>query len=210
MRKHLFFLSAVLFCASVAFAQFEDDDEWSDFDYSHAGLSQSEFQKVKDSGMSKEKLMHLLEIGIRPSVYLQEPWKDLGVSESEWLSERASGMSDADIDRTYKNKAGDQGMAYLSFVLPSYYQWKTDQMAKAIAMNVLWASALGLTVFLYKEGEADIWIYPAVLGIGGVHLWSGIDALLSTLWDNNPDAKDFSWGIMPTGKGIAAAAMLKF
>ena len=208
MIKHLSFVSAVLFCASVAFAQFEDD-EWSDFDYSHAGLTQAEFQNVKESGMSKKKLMHLLEIGIRPSVYLLEPWKDLGVSETEWLSERASGMSDADIDRTYKNQAGDQGMAYLSFLVPSLYQWNTEQTAKAVAMDVLWVSTVGLTVFLAKSGDADEWVY-GLLGIAAVHLWSGGDALLSTQWDNNPDAKDFSWGIMPTGKGIAAAAVLRF
>jgi hypothetical protein len=211
MRKHLSFLSAVLICASVAFAQFEDDDEWSDFDYSHAGLSQSEFQKVKESGMSKEKLLHLLEIGIRPSAYLKEPWKDLGVSESEWLSERASGMSDADIDRTYKNKSGDQGMAYMSFLLPSYYQWKTDQMGKAIAIDIGYAAAWGLTYLLYanSDGGENLWAYGLIF-VGAVHLYSGLDAVISTLWDNNPDAKGFSWGIAPTGKGVAGAAVFRF
>ncbi|GBU23404.1 hypothetical protein R83H12_00015 [Fibrobacteria bacterium R8-3-H12] len=205
-------LPVIALCFSVSFAQF-DDDEWADFDYQHAGLSQVEFQKVKESGMSKEKLLHLLEIGVRPGTYLQEPWKDLGVSESEWLEQRASGMEDADIDRTYKNNSGNQGLAYLSFLLPSYYQWNVDEMAKAIAMNVLEASFIGLTIFLYNSdtGGENTWVQIGIPCIAAVHLWSGIDALLATQWDSNPTAKTFSWGIVPTGKkSFAAAAALRF
>ena len=201
-------LPIVALCFSVSFAQF-DDDEWADFDYQHAGLSQTEFQNVKESGMSKDKLMYLLEIGVRPSVYLQEPWKDLGVSEKEWLSERAGGMEDSDIDRTYKNKAGDQGLAYLSFLVPSLYQWATDDMIFAIAMDVSYISAWVFTILALEEWDERIQF--GVPLIAAIHLWSGIDALLATQWDSNPDAKNFSWGIMPTGKkSFAAAAMLRF
>nr|AXS01393.1 hypothetical protein [uncultured bacterium] len=210
MKRILF--SVVALCFSLSFAQFDDDDEWADFDYQHAGLSQTEFQNVKESGMSKDKLLHLLEIGVRPSTYLKEPWKDLGVSESEWLEKRAEGMEDGDIDRTYKNYGGNQGLAYLSFLVPSLYQWSTDQMALAIAIDVVWASAVGLTIFLASDNEdaKNTWVY-GLLGVGAVHLWSGIDALLSTLWDNNPDAKNFSWGIVPTGKNsFTAGAAFRF
>ncbi len=208
MKKLLF--PVIALCFSVSFAQFEDD-EWADFDYQHAGLSQTEFQNVKESGMNKEKLMHLLEIGVRPSVYLKEPWKDLGVTEKEWLEERASGMDDADIDRTYKNQAGNQGLAYLTFLLPSLYQWSTDEVAKAVAMNILEASAIGLTVFLATNGSTgNQWVY-GLLGVAAVHIWSGADAIISTQWDNNPDARNFSWGIIPTGKNsFAAAATIRF
>jgi len=211
MKKLL--LPIIALCFSMSFAQSDDDDEWGDFDYQHAGLSQVEFQKVKESGMTKKKLLHLLEIGVRPGTYLQEPWKDLDVSESEWLEQRASGMEDADIDRTYKNNVGNQNLAYVSFLLPSFYQWKTDEMAKAIAMSVLEASTIGLTVFLYKSDSdgSNHWIQFGIPLIAAVHLWSGIDALVATQWDNNPTAKTFSWGIVPTGKkGFAAAAALRF
>jgi len=211
MKKLL--LPIIALCFSLSFAQSDDDDEWADFDYQHAGLSQVEFQKVKESGMTKKKLLHLLEIGVRPGTYLQEPWNDLGVSENEWLEQRASGMEDADIDRTYKNNTGNQGAAYLSFLLPSYYQWKTDEMAKAIAMNVLEVTFIAFTVFLYREdvGGENSWIQIGLPLIGAVHLWSGIDALLATQWDNNPTAKSFSWGIVPTGnKSFVAGATLRF
>jgi len=205
MKKLL--LPVIALCFSISFAQF-DDDEWADFDYEHAGLSQTEFQKVKESGMSKDKLMHLLEIGVRPSVYLKEPWKDLGVSEREWLEERASGMDDADIDRTYKNQAGDQSLAYLSFLVPSLYQWSVDEMAYAIAMDISYVTLWAVTIFVLKDKEKIQFGAPL---IAAVHLWSGIDAILSTQWDNNPDARSFSWGIIPTGKNsFAAAAAFRF
>jgi len=211
MKKLL--LPIIALCFSMSFAQSDDDDEWADFDYQHAGLSQVEFQKVKESGMTKKKLLHLLEIGVRPGTYLQEPWNDLGVSESEWLEQRASGMEDADIDRTYKNNTGNQGAAYLSLLLPSYYQWKTDDMAFAIAMNVSWVSAVGLTIFLKNSdrGSENSWLQIGVPFIALVHAWSFADALLATMWDNNPTAKGFSWGIVPTGnKSFVAGATLRF
>jgi len=210
MKKLL--LPIIALCFSVSFAQF-DDDEWADFDYQHAGLSQVEFKKIKESGMSKEKLLHLLEIGIRPGTYLQEPWKDLGVSESEWLEQRASGMEDADIDRTYKNNSGNQGLAYLSFLVPSLYQWSVDDMTMAIALDVSWAFAVGLTVFLANSdrGGANNWIQIGVPLIAAVHVVSGVTALIATQWDSNPNAKTFSWGIVPTGKkGFVAGAAFNF
>jgi hypothetical protein len=211
--KHSFSLvPALLLCASLAFAQFEDD-EWADFDYQHAGLTQTEFQNVKESGMNKAKLMYLLEVGISPSEYLKEPWKDLGVSEKKWLEERAGGMENSDIDRTYKNYGGNQGLAYLSFLVPSLYQWNTDDVAKAVAMDITWIAAVGITWFLYssKNDDATNTGVYGLIGVAAVHIWSGADALISTLWDSNPDAKSFSWGIVPTGKNsFAAAAAFRF
>jgi hypothetical protein len=214
MKKLLFPIIAL--CFSVSFAQFDEDEfeenEWANFDYQHAGLTQTEFQNVKKSGMSKDKLMHLLEIGVRPADYLKEPWKDLGVSEKEWLQERAGGMDDSDIDRTYKNRSGDQWLAHLSLLIPSLYQWNSGEMAKAIAIDVAEAALIGLTIYLAlnKEGDENTWVF-GVSGIAVVHLYSWLDAVVSTLWDNNPDASNFSFGIMPTGKNsFAAAATLRF
>jgi len=222
MKKFLFTIIAL--CFSVSFAQFEEDEleedefeeelenEWANFDYQHAGLTQIEFQNVKESGMSKEKLMYLLEIGIRPADYLKEPWKSLGVSEKEWLKERAGGMDDSDIDRTYKNRSGDQWLAHLSLLVPSLYQWHADEIAKAIAIDVLEAAAIGLTVYLAlnNEGDEKSWAIGAG-AIAAVHIYSWLDAVVSTLWDSNPDARNFSFGIMPTGKNsFAATAILRF
>ena len=205
MKKLL--LPVVALCFSISFAQ-PEDDEWADFDYQHVGLSQTEFQGLKEAGMSKEKLMYLLEIGIRPLDYLKEPWKDLGVSEEEWLKERTGGMEDSDIDRTYKYQSGNQGIAYLSFLVPSLYQWSEGKIAYAITMDILWLTFVPVTIFVFEGKDRIQFGLPL---IAAVHLWSGAHAVLSTLWDNNPDARNFSWGIMPTGKGsFATFATFRF
>jgi hypothetical protein len=214
MKKLLFPIIAL--CFSVSFAQFDEDEfeenEWANFDYQHAGLTQTEFQNVKESGMSKEKLLHLLEIGVRPADYLKEPWKSLGVTEKEWLAERAGGMDDSDIDRTYRNRGGDQGFAYLSFLVPSLYHWYTSQIPKIIAIDVAYVAAWASFFYLRANsvGDEKLWTY-GLIAVGAVHLYSGLDAVISTLWDSNPDARNFSFGIMPTGKNsFAAAAALRF
>ena len=205
MKKFLF--PVIALCFTMSFAQFFDD-EWADFDYQHAGLSQIEFQRVKESGITKDKLMYLLEIGIQPSEYLNEPWKNLGVSESQWLDQRSKGMEDSEIDRTYKNQYGNQGLAWASFLIPSIYQWSTDQMATAIAMDIAYLTAWSITIFALEGKEKVQYGAPFIIA---VHLWSGIDGILSTQWDSNPDARNFSWGILPTGKdSFAAAAMFRF
>ena len=114
-------------------------DQWEGFKYEEMGLTQWEFQQAKEEGISREKLTHLVELGVRLSEYLQRPWEKLGVSEDQWLDERSAGMEDADIDRSYRNRSGDQAYAYVSLFLPSFYQWKTDKAMKAIWMDALWA-----------------------------------------------------------------------
>ena len=113
-------------------------DEWQGFNYEEMGLTQWEFQQAKQEGLSRDKLTHLVEMGVRPSEYLQKPWEKLGVSEDEWLAQRSGGFEDADIDRSYRNNAGEQSYAYLSLLVPSLYQWHKDQSMKAIWIDALW------------------------------------------------------------------------
>ena len=75
-------------------------DEWQGFNYEEMGLTQWEFQQAKQEGISRDKLTNLVEMGIRPSEYLQKPWEKLGVSEQEWIKKLSGGLEDADIDRS--------------------------------------------------------------------------------------------------------------
>ena len=97
-------ISAVLLCGTLAFAQFDDeessdsydygtsesseeqteqsvgtanaaDDEWAGFNYEEMGISQWEFQQAKEEGISRDKLTQLVEMGVRPSEYMQHPWE---------------------------------------------------------------------------------------------------------------------------------------
>lgn len=189
-------------------------DEWAGFNYEEIGLTQWEFQQAKSEGLSRDKLTHLVEMGVRPSEYLQKPWEKLGVSEEEWLSQRSGGLEDADIDRSYRNRSGDQQYAYLSLLLPSFYQWKSDQSMKAIWMDALEAVGIGVTVYLAVDGATDWWY--GLLAIAGAHIWSFADAFFSTQWDSNPDANRFSYGILPTpahenaGMGVTGFFNVKF
>lgn len=187
-------------------------DEWAGFDYESAGLTQWEFQQAKESGMSRDKLTQLTELGVRPSEYLQEPWKRLGVSEEAWLSDRESGLEDSDIDRTYRNRAGEQGTAYLSAVIPSLYQWKHEESVKAIWMDALWVIGVGgLTYFAVNSDEYDnTWVYW-LIPVLGAHIWSFADAFFDTQWANNPDANRFSLGVGPNlDRGIAGILQVRF
>lgn len=184
-------------------------DQWEGFRYEDLGLTQWEFQQAKEEGISRDKLTRLVELGVRISEYLQKPWNKLGVSEEDWLAQRSQGMEDADIDRSYRNKSGNQGAAYLSLLLPSYYQWKTDQTTKGIWIDVLWVASVGATVYLAVDGSSAWWY--GLLFVAGAHIWSFADAFFGTQWDSNPDANRFSFGILPTpDKGVLGAFQVKF
>ena len=188
------------------------DSEWAGFDYESAGLTQWEFQQAKENGVSRDKLTQLTELGIRPSEYLQEPWKRLGVSEEDWLSSRAKGLEDSDIDRTYRNHSGEQNIAYLSALVPSLYQWKHDETVKAIWMDALWVVGVaGLTSFAVNSDEYDnTWVYW-LIPVLGAHIWSFADAFFNTQWANNPDADRFSMGVGPSlNRGVAGVLQIRF
>ncbi len=226
-------IAAVLLCGSFVFAQFDEesssesysygeetaeesvgeatasDDEWKGFNYEEMGLTQWEFQQAKQEGVTRDKLTRLVEMGVRPSEYIQKPWEKMGVSEDEWLGQRSKGLEDADIDRSYRNRSGNQNYAYLSLLLPSLYQWKTDNTTKAIWMDALEVVGIGATVFLAATGETGWWY--GLLIVAGAHIWSFADAFFGTQWDSNPDANRFSYGVLPTpNQGIAGFFNVKF
>lgn len=214
-------IAAVLLCGSFVFAQYDDeassesysygsdeiaeesvgeatasDDEWKGFNYEELGLTQWEFQQAKQEGITRDKLTRLVELGVRPSEYIQKPWEKMGVSEEEWLGKRSNGLEDADIDRSYRNRSGNQNLAYLSLLVPSLYQWKTENSTKAIWMDVLWVASVGATVYLAASGETYWWY--GLIAVAGAHIWSFADAFFGSQWDSNPDANRFSYGIIPS------------
>jgi len=184
-------------------------DQWEGFRYEDLGLTQWEFQQAKEEGITRDKLTRLVELGVRISEYLQKPWDKLGVSEEDWLSQRSQGLEDADIDRSYRNHSGDQGYAYLSLLVPSLYQWKSNQSTIAIWIDALWVASVGVTTYLAIDGSTAWWY--GLIAVAGAHLWSFGHAFLGTQWDSNPDANRFSYGILPTPeKGVAGFFNVKF
>lgn len=143
------------------------DNPWMGFDYQEMGLTQIEYQKVKESGMNREKLTHLLEIGIYPKEYFNQPWLKLGVDENVWLEERSEGLSDEDIDRSYDLATQGDQWAWSSLIIPSYYQWKTRQTHQALAINIWTLGTLGSWVSFkaqnFTKGR-DTMLYLSLLG----------------------------------------------
>ena len=166
--------------------------------------------EAKEKGISREKLTQLVEMGVRPSEYLQQPWVRLGVSEQEWLEQRTQGLEDSDIDRSYRNRSGDQNYAYLSLLVPSLYQWYSGQNVKAIWIDAIWVGGVGTLAYLAATEDTNVWMY-ALIPVIGAHVWSFIDAFFGTQWDNNPDANRFSFGVTPTlNQGVASMFMMRF
>jgi hypothetical protein len=218
-QKTALFFFIFLFILSVSHPVFAQDDsgvgfatasEWENFDYAQVGLTQWEFQQAKEAGMTKDKLLSLLEIGVRPGEYLQRPWERLNVSEREWVEERSQGMEDSDIDRSYRYKTVNQDAAYMSLLLPGYYQWKTGKSSMALGLEIAEVALLGGFSYLVfaENNTSGYYLIPLILGI---HVWSFADAWSETRFENNPDAGRFSWGIAPTpNHGFVSGFLLKF
>jgi hypothetical protein len=185
-------------------------DEWDNTSAEDMGISQEEFQKVKESGMSKSRFLKLLEVGISPNEYFSEPWKKLGVTEEHWLREKKGGMADDDIDRNYRKQDANNMMPFLSFILPGYYQYKTQRPIFGASLSGLAVAGIALT-FIHKDKESKniIPFYP-IVALGAM-LTSAGDAYLGTRYLDNQEAGRFSWNLGLNGfEGPAALLSFRF
>jgi hypothetical protein len=185
---------------------FAQASEWDGVSPEDMGISQEEFQMVKESGMSKAKFLRLLELGISPNEYFSQPWKKLGVTEDHWINEKRAGMADDDIDRSYRKQTTNNVTPFISFMLPGYYQYKTNKTYKGLALSSLAVGGIALTA-LHRNSETDA-IYPQYLIITGVAmLWSAGEAYLGTRYVDNQEAARFSFDV-GLGQGGGPAALL--
>jgi hypothetical protein len=200
-------IAVMTFAPTLALA---GDDEWQGVKAEDLGISEEELQTVKERGMSRKALMHLLEVGVSPNEYFSEPWKKLGVSEDHWLDEKKAGMADDDIDRSYRKQASSNLTPVLSFFMPGYYQYKTGRLYTGLTLSTLAVAGIALT-FVHRDKDTDS-IYPIypIISLGAM-IFSAADAYLDTRYVDNQDASRFSFdfGILPTG-GPAASMSLRF
>lgn len=201
LKKALILAALVLLPFGKAFA-----DEWDNTSAEDMGISQEEFQKVKESGMSKSKFLKLLEVGISPNEYFSEPWKKLGVTEDHWLTEKKGGMADDDIDRSYRKQDANNMTPFISFILPGYYQYKTNKTIFGATLSTLAVSGIALT-FLHKNKESK-GIYPfyPILALGAMFTSAG-HAFMGTRYLDNQEAGRFSWNLGVNGFGGPSALL---
>ncbi len=198
-------LAILVYTTSVSVHAF---DEWQNVNYDDLGITQAEYQRVKESGMSKAKLLELLEYGIMPNEYFSQPWKKLGVSEQKWISEKKAGMEDDDIDRRYRRQAAHNYDPFVSFVLPGYYQYKTGEFTHGGILSGIAVTGLMLT-FLHTDRTGSIYpIYPITALVSA--LWSAGNAYMDTRYQHNEDASRFSLDFGPLPSGAAARFIMRY
>ena len=179
---------------------FSKENEWKGFDYKTIGITSKEFDDVKAAGISRAKLMNLLEVGIMPSEYLSSPWKGLGVSESEWYKAKQQGFEDDDIDRSIYTRTRFNYTPVLAFFLPGYYNYGIKDYKKGGIMTAV--ALTGVTLFaLNRDDTAAKALQPKwlVLTLGAM-IWSGFEGYLGTRFTHNRGAERFSFSFIPSNE----------
>ncbi len=152
-------------------------NSWEGFDYEMAGLSRQEFAILQKSNLSEESFYELMKLGVKPSEYLSKPWLKLGINEEEWWTQKKMGMSDEDMDQSWKSRYTDRNQAWLSLLIPGYYQYNHHQPLKGAlvnTLNILGLSAWLWTEFALKDPRSIHFAYLAATG----NIYSFVDAWL--------------------------------
>lgn len=194
-------------------AQAVQADEWEGLKPEDLGISMDEFRMVREKGMSRNTLMHLLEVGVSPNEYFSEPWKKLGVTEDHWLSEKKAGMEDDDINKAFRKGQSNSLDPIVAFILPGYYHYRTKKPYVGLGFSTVAAAGLALT-FLHKDesvkGEPTVrMIYPIMVLVSMIG--SAGYALVQTRFIDNQEAQRFSYQVdlLPEG-GIASRLAMRF
>jgi hypothetical protein len=115
--------------------------------YEKLGLSETEWCKIKDAKMPLSKVHELMKSGITISEYFRMPWKELDISENEYVRLRRAGHSDAEVRSMQAQKrAISEGSAVQSFFLPGFNQIRRSQPVRGWIMAAAVVGSLGLLV----------------------------------------------------------------
>ncbi len=170
-------------------------EDWGSVSAEELGITQTEFSKVKTSGMPKSKLLRLLEIGVRPNQYFGEPWKKLGVSETYWLSQRKKGMEDDDVNASFHKQQSSDFTPCIAFVLPGYYHYQTQRYFTGGLLSAMAVS--GAALLAVDHGKNVSIVVPIGL-LATSMIWSAADAFMNTRFSDNKEAKRFTLNFAPT------------
>jgi hypothetical protein len=157
--------------------------------YEKLGMSETEWGMVLDSHMPLSRVKYLLKSGISIAEYFKSPWKDLGLSEGEWISKRRSGLSDNDI-KTIKPASAGGASCVGAFFLPGCFQLSRGQQAKGWIMTGL---AVGFATLCVAQSVSTKRFQPlGLILLVPDMIWSGIDIGVQVEREQNPDASRFS------------------
>jgi len=173
-------------------------------EYEKLGLSQVEWDMILKSHMSKAKLHHLLKCGISIPEYFKSPWKEVKISEGQWLKRRCAGQSSSEIKTCEQPSqsgplmAGSEWLPIQSFLLPGYNQVKRNQYLKGYAMSALAVTSLGF--FAIQCITTSTFQPLGLFFLVPDMLWSGIDIGIQMQHESCSDVRRFSFA--PTNRMI--------
>jgi hypothetical protein len=172
--------------------------------YESKGLSQIEWEMVLDARMPEKKVDELLKAGITITEYFRYPWLKMGISESEWIRSRRSGLLDSDIAAENRPHGSDPGGGTImaAFLLPGMHQFRRQQYWKGGIMTGAAALAVALTAI--TSVHKGSFVPVPLLMLAPAMLWSSIDIGLQINKERNPDAARFS-GVWDNNKNIAVS-----
>jgi hypothetical protein len=142
--------------------------------YEKLGLSETEWVKIKDAKMPLSKVHELMKSGITMAEYFSMPWKELRISEKEYIRLRRTGHSDAEVRWMHTRKQTiNEWTGVQSFFLPGFTQVRRCQPVRGWIMAAAAAGSLGLLVAQnFRSGRFQplglCLLVPDML-------WSGID-----------------------------------
>ncbi len=186
-------VSFIMCCIPVMPATMSPSDRDT---YEKLGLSEAEWGMVLDAHMPLSKVNFLLKSGISISEYFRSPWKELGLSEGEWISKRKSGLSDADMSAMKRPARGDsqaprENNSYVgAFFLPGCFQLARSQPVKGWIMSGVAVAMVTLCV-AHSLSSKRFQPLGLCLLIPDM-IWSGIDIGVQVNKEQNPDASRFS------------------
>ena len=167
-------------------------------EYEKLGLSQVEWDMIQKSHMPKSKLHHLLKCGISIPEYFKSPWKELKLSETEWVDRRCSGQSSAEIRTCEQNQrmgigkvSTSEWIPIQSFFLPGYNQFRRHQKVKGYIMSGWAVASLGF--FVIRSATTQSFQPLGLFFLVPDMLWSAVDIGIQIQRENNPDAARFSF-----------------
>jgi hypothetical protein len=158
--------------------------------YEKLGLSETEWVKIKEAKMPLSKVHELMKSGITISEYFSMPWKELRISEKEYIRLRRTGHSDAEVRWMHTRKQTiNEWSAVQSFFLPGLNQVRRGRPMRGWIMAAVAAGSLGLLV-AQNFHSSRVQPFGLCLLLSDM-LWSGID--MSVQVGAEQRAKSASW-----------------
>jgi hypothetical protein len=113
--------------------------------YEKLGLSEAEWAQIVDAKMPMVTVHELLKSGISISEYFRHPWTEMGISQADWIKQRRSGLSDADIrSQARQRRTPNELTVVQSVFLPGFNQIRFGEPVRGWTMAALAAGCIGL------------------------------------------------------------------